>query len=260
MRTRVAAEVTTSPSCWRARHALVARVVTSRKARTEHVQTRPHLRTSRTGAVRLRVGDAGIPGRRSVALFMRMAGLLAIGSVAVVGGLLLSVPLGIAYGLIRARPVLGAAFKVAAIACALELGFASLSVPWWSFFTWWVLPTECLVSARSVPSRCVARLEVAHAARTSDKTPNRHRPVRAVYTLRHRARLAVRLPASGDLRSRFLNSCEVDDTRARASAVRTTRDSQRKRRAPPWTSCSYWSSDWSPARSAASSASARRSC
>jgi len=80
-----------------------------------------------------------------VALFMRMAGLLAIGSVAVVGGLLPSIPLGVAYGLLRPRPVVGAAFTVSAIACVLELGFASLSVPWWSFMTWWVLPTECLV-------------------------------------------------------------------------------------------------------------------
>ena len=39
-----------------------------------------------------------------VALFMRMAGLLAIGSVAVVGGLLPSVPLGIAYGLDPSAP------------------------------------------------------------------------------------------------------------------------------------------------------------
>ena len=80
-----------------------------------------------------------------VALFMRMAGLLAIGSVALVGGLLPSLPLGIAYGLIRRRPVLAAAFTVAVIACALELVFASLTVAWWSFITWWVLPTECLV-------------------------------------------------------------------------------------------------------------------
>jgi hypothetical protein len=80
-----------------------------------------------------------------VALFMRMSGLLAIASVAVVGGLLPSLPLGIAYGLIHPRPVLARAFRVAAIACALELVFASLTVPWWSFMTWWVLPTECLV-------------------------------------------------------------------------------------------------------------------
>ncbi len=102
-----------------------------------------------------------------VALFMRMAGLLAIGSVAVVGGLLPSVPLGIAYGLIRPRPVLRAAFTVAVIACALELGFASLSVPWWSFMTWWVLPTECLVMLAVFPgaawlgSRLLTRLEPA---------------------------------------------------------------------------------------------------
>ncbi len=80
-----------------------------------------------------------------VALFMRMSGLLAIGSVAIVGGLLPSIPLGIAYGMIRSRPIASAALKVAAIACVLELAFASLSVPWWSFITWWVLPTEALV-------------------------------------------------------------------------------------------------------------------
>ena len=80
-----------------------------------------------------------------VAMFMRMSGLLAIGSVAVVGGLLPSIPLGIAYGLIRSRPIAFAALKVAAIACVLELAFASLSVPWWSFITWWVLPTEAVV-------------------------------------------------------------------------------------------------------------------
>jgi hypothetical protein len=80
-----------------------------------------------------------------VALFMRMSGLFAIASVAVVGGLLPSLVLGVAFGLIHPRPVLAAAFRVAAIACALELGFASLTVPWWSFITWWVLPTESLV-------------------------------------------------------------------------------------------------------------------
>jgi hypothetical protein len=77
-----------------------------------------------------------------VALVMPMSGLLAIAAVAAVGGLLPSVPLGLAYGMIRPRSI---AFKVAAAACVLELAFASLSVPWWSFLTWWVLPTECLV-------------------------------------------------------------------------------------------------------------------
>src|SRR5437762_6002436 len=82
-----------------------------------------------------------------VALFMPMAGLLAIAAVAAVGGLLPSIPLGLAYGLIRPRPILSSAFMIALAACALELAFASLTVPWWSFVTWWVLPTECLVVA-----------------------------------------------------------------------------------------------------------------
>jgi hypothetical protein len=80
-----------------------------------------------------------------VALFMRMSGLLAIAAVAVVGGFLPSIPLGIAYGVFGPRPVVSSAFKIAIAACVLELAFASLSVPWWSFLTWWVLPTECIV-------------------------------------------------------------------------------------------------------------------
>src|SRR5450755_1251980 len=80
-----------------------------------------------------------------VALFMRMAGLPTIAAVAVVSGLLPSIPLGMAYGLIRPRPIVPSAFRIALAACVLELAFASLTVPWWSFLTWWVLPTECLV-------------------------------------------------------------------------------------------------------------------
>jgi len=80
-----------------------------------------------------------------VALFMRMSGLLAIAAVAVVGGFLPSILLGIAYGVFGPRPVVYSAFKTALMACVLELAFASLSVPWWSFLTWWVLPTECIV-------------------------------------------------------------------------------------------------------------------
>jgi hypothetical protein len=80
-----------------------------------------------------------------VALFMRMAGLLTIAAVAVVSGLLPSIPLGMAYGLIRPRPIVSSAFAIALTACVLELAFASLTVPWWSFLTWWVLPTECVV-------------------------------------------------------------------------------------------------------------------
>jgi hypothetical protein len=86
-----------------------------------------------------------------VALFMPMTGLLAIAAVAAVGGLLPSIPLGIAYGLIRPRPILSSAFTIALTACVLELAFASLTVPWWSFLTWWVLPTECAVVAIVFP-------------------------------------------------------------------------------------------------------------
>jgi hypothetical protein len=87
-----------------------------------------------------------------VAVLMPMAGLRAIAAVAVVGGLLPSIPLGFAYGLIRPRPILVFAFAVALTACALELAFASLTVPWWSFLTWWVLPTECVVVAIVFPT------------------------------------------------------------------------------------------------------------
>ena len=87
-----------------------------------------------------------------VSLFMPMAGLPAIAAVAVVGGLLPSVPLGIAYGLIGPRPIVSTAFTVAVIACLLELAFASLTVPWWSFVTWWVLPVECVIVLAMFPA------------------------------------------------------------------------------------------------------------
>lgn len=87
-----------------------------------------------------------------VALFMRVAGLSAIAAVAIVSGLLPSIPLGFAYGLIRPRPILASAFAIALTACVLELAFASLTVPWWSFLTWWVLPTECVVVAIVFPT------------------------------------------------------------------------------------------------------------
>jgi hypothetical protein len=87
-----------------------------------------------------------------VALFMRMSGLLAIAAVAVVGGLLPSIPLGLAYGLFGLSPIISSAFGIALMACVLELAFASLTVPWWSFLTWWVLPTECIVVLSVFPA------------------------------------------------------------------------------------------------------------
>jgi hypothetical protein len=87
-----------------------------------------------------------------VALVMPMAGLKAIAAVALVGGLLPSLPLGFGYGLLHRRPVLAASFVVALVASLLELAFASLTVPWWSFLTWWVLPVECAVVLVSFPA------------------------------------------------------------------------------------------------------------
>jgi len=80
-----------------------------------------------------------------VALGLRMTGLKSIAAVAVVGGLLPSLPLGFAFGLLVGRPVAKRALAVAFAACVIELAFASLTVPWWAFFTWWVLPIECVI-------------------------------------------------------------------------------------------------------------------
>jgi len=77
-----------------------------------------------------------------VAVTLQMTGLLAIALVAVLGGLLPGLPLGLGYGLLWPAPVYRRALAVAALAALCELGFASLTVPWWSFFTWWVLPLE----------------------------------------------------------------------------------------------------------------------
>jgi hypothetical protein len=79
-----------------------------------------------------------------IALVMPLASLLAIALVGVVGGLLPALPLGLAYGLLRERPVVSAALVVASAAAVLELVFASISVPWWAFVSWFVLPLECV--------------------------------------------------------------------------------------------------------------------
>jgi hypothetical protein len=78
-----------------------------------------------------------------VGSFMPLAGRTAIASIAVVGGLLPALPLGLAYGFLRTRNVLAGAIVVAVLACVFELAAASVAVPWWTFVTWWVLPLEC---------------------------------------------------------------------------------------------------------------------
>lgn len=87
-----------------------------------------------------------------VAQWRTLTGLKAIAAVAVISGLLPAVVLGIVYGALIRAPAFRRALAVAAAACVLELGFASLSVPWWLFITWWVLPVECLVVLLVFPS------------------------------------------------------------------------------------------------------------
>jgi hypothetical protein len=100
-----------------------------------------------------------------VAQWHSLAGLRAIAAIAIVGGLLPAVVLGVVYGAFNGAPVVRSALAVAAAACVLELGFASLSVPWWLFITWWVLPVECLVVLIVFPSAAWlgARLRKARA-------------------------------------------------------------------------------------------------
>jgi hypothetical protein len=79
-----------------------------------------------------------------VELLMPEMGVLAVVLIAILGGLVPALPLGIAYGLLAARPVARKALGIAVGAGVIELALASVAVPWWSFFTWWVLPLECL--------------------------------------------------------------------------------------------------------------------
>ena len=79
-----------------------------------------------------------------VASFMPLTGKTAIAWIAVVGGAVPALPLGLTYGLMRGRGVLPGAVVVAVLASALELAISSVAVPWWTFVTWWVLPVECV--------------------------------------------------------------------------------------------------------------------
>ena len=64
--------------------------------------------------------------------------------IAILGGLIPALPLGFGYGLLAAPSAVHKAIRIALGASVVELALASLSVPWWLFFTWWVLPLECL--------------------------------------------------------------------------------------------------------------------
>jgi len=94
--------------------------------------------------------------------------VLGVVLIAILGGLIPALPLGIAYGLLAAPPVVRRALRIALGAAVVELALASLAVPWWLFFTWWVLPLECLTLVVFFPAAAWAasrwrRAEVAPA-------------------------------------------------------------------------------------------------
>src|SRR5215471_9770147 len=79
-----------------------------------------------------------------VELLITETSVLGVALVAILGGLIPALPLGLGYGLLAPLPVVRKALRLALGAVVVELALASLSVPWWLFFTWWVLPLECL--------------------------------------------------------------------------------------------------------------------
>ena len=87
-----------------------------------------------------------------VSLFVRETTPLAIALVAAAGALVPGVLLGFAYGLIPERPVFRRALAIALGAGAIELALASLTVNWWEFVTWWVLPLEWIVLVVCFPA------------------------------------------------------------------------------------------------------------
>ena len=98
---------------------------------------------------------------RIVALVVTEANLTAIALVAAVSALVPGVPLGIAYGVTLPRPILGRALTVAVGASVLELAFATYSVNWWEFVSWWVLPLECATLVVCFPAAAWAGSVVA---------------------------------------------------------------------------------------------------
>lgn len=79
-----------------------------------------------------------------VGSFAHLTGRAAIAGIAIIGGALPALPLGFAYGLMRARDILAGAIVVALLAGAFELATSSVAIAWWKFVTWWVLPLESL--------------------------------------------------------------------------------------------------------------------
>lgn len=103
-----------------------------------------------------------------VELLITETTVLGVVLIALLGGLIPALPLGFAYGLLAAPPVTWKALRIALGACAIELALASLAVPWWAFFTWWVLPLECLTLVVFFPAAAWAAARLRRAGVASD--------------------------------------------------------------------------------------------
>jgi hypothetical protein len=73
-----------------------------------------------------------------------LTGSAKVACIAICQGAIPALPLGFGYGLMPRRNLLAGAVAVAVLGCALELATSSVSIAWWNFKTWWVLPLECL--------------------------------------------------------------------------------------------------------------------
>lgn len=99
-----------------------------------------------------------------VGSLMHLTGRPAIAWIAIIGGALPALPLGLAYGFMRVRDTITGAIVVAALACVVELAASSVAIAWWKFVTWWVLPLESLtvlvvfVTAALIGSRLLRRV------------------------------------------------------------------------------------------------------
>lgn len=73
-----------------------------------------------------------------------LTGTAKVACIAICQGAIPALPLGFGYGLMPRRNLLAGAVAVAVLACAFELATSSVSIAWWNFKTWWVLPLECV--------------------------------------------------------------------------------------------------------------------
>ena len=97
---------------------------------------------------------------RIVEMLITETSVLGVALIAILGGLIPALALGTVYGLLAPLPVVRKAIRIALGASVIELALASLSVPWWLFFTWWVLPLECLTLVIFFPAAAWAAAQL----------------------------------------------------------------------------------------------------